>query len=106
MAANDGWAIIHSKDDNKLTLRDSLEMKCSGVPSMQDYFEEIDAIYRKCRICSVKIKYIASNGGASMKGHLRTKHFIEWTKIEPFMKTRNRTVRMYFECVKYVLILI
>lgn len=65
----------------------------SREPSIQDYFEEINAIDRKCRLCSSTIKYFDGKGCANMRRHLKALHFMEWTKIEPFIKTRKSRVR-------------
>lgn len=91
MAAPGDWSIIKTAEENNNAI-----VPCSNFkkPSIDDYFEEVDEVKRKCRLCSSTVKVTAvSNWG--MKSHLKHKHSTEWSsKFEPFLRTVKTKVRM------------
>lgn len=84
MAMKDGWTFVKEIDE---FIKEDIN----------DQYEVIDELRRKCLLCSKEIK-IAKSSKWNMKSHFKHSHPTEWlTKFQPFMASAAPKVKQIFK---------
>lgn len=88
LIAPEGWTIISEPEVN--TIVTALESSKHVVKDINDYFEVVGDVERKCNLCSREIRLNAEKNSWPLKRHFKSKHQAEWNKLLPFMKKYNK----------------
>lgn len=88
MEASGGWTVISTEENNNAIVPDLN----SNVSSIENYFEAIGELERKCRLCSTTVK-VTPKSKWNIKRHFKAKHSIEWAQMEGVSATRKSQVR-------------
>lgn len=91
--ASEEWTIISQPEvNNNVTAPESSK---HVVKDINDYFEVVGDVERKCILCSREMRLNAEKNSWPLKRHFKSKHQAEWNKLLPFMKKYKSKVRFH-----------